>query len=92
MSILRIPTVKNELGHKSNTSIYSAIRGGLLTRAVPLSKRAVGWPEAEIQAISAARIAGNSEEQIRDLVRGCTEFCVNGAGISPLASCLRTEW
>ena len=24
--------------------------------------------------------------------RGCTEFCVNGAGISPWASCLRTEW
>ena len=23
---------------------------------------------------------------------GCTEFCVNGAGISPWASCLRTEW
>ena len=26
------------------------------------------------------------------LKRGCTEFCVNGAGISPWASCLRTEW
>jgi Cd(II)/Pb(II)-responsive transcriptional regulator len=23
---------------------------------------------------------------------GCTEFCVNGAAISPWASCLRTEW
>ena len=24
--------------------------------------------------------------------RGCTAFCVNGAAISPWASCLRTEW
>jgi hypothetical protein len=23
---------------------------------------------------------------------GCTEFCVNGAAISPWSSCLRTEW
>lgn len=26
------------------------------------------------------------------LWRGCTEFYVNGAGISPWASCLQTEW
>jgi len=69
MAIWRIPTVKSELGHRSNTSIYTSIRNGLLTRAVPLSKRAVGWPEAEIQAISAAQIAGYSDDQVRDLVK-----------------------
>ena len=87
MSIWRIPTVKNELGHKSNTSIYSAIRGGLLTRAVPLSKRAVGWPEAEIQAISAARIAGNSDEQIRDLVNALHQKRIDDAASYGVHAC-----
>ncbi len=68
MSILRMPAVKAETGHRSHASIYNAIRDGLFTKPVPIGQRAVGWPDDEVRAICAARIAGQSEAQIRDLV------------------------
>ncbi len=68
MSIWRMPTVKAETGHRSHASIYNAIRAGLFTSPVPIGQRAVGWPSQEVQAINAARIAGKSEAEIRELV------------------------
>lgn len=68
MSILRMPAVKAETGHKSHASIYNAINAGLFTKPVPIGQRAVGWPDDEVKAICAARIAGQSDEQIRELV------------------------
>ena len=68
MSILRMPAVKAETGHRSHASIYNAIRAGLFTRPVPIGQRSVGWPSQEVQAINAARIAGKSEAEIRELV------------------------
>lgn len=68
MSILRIPAVKAETGHRSHASIYNAIRAGLFTKPVRIGERAVGWPDSEVQAINAARIAGKSEAEIRELV------------------------
>lgn len=69
MSILRMPDVKAECGHRSHASIYNAIRAGLFTNPVPIGARAVGWPLDEVRAINAARIAGQSDEQIRELVK-----------------------
>ncbi len=68
MTILRMPAVKAETGHRSHASIYNAIRAGLFTKPVPIGQRSVGWPEQEVLAINAARIAGQSEDQIRKLV------------------------
>ena len=68
MSILRMPEVKAETGHRSHASIYNAVRAGLFTKAVPIGARSVGWPSNEVQAINAARIAGQSEDEIRQLV------------------------
>ncbi len=68
MSILRMPAVKAETGHRSHASIYNAIRAGLFTKPVPIGERAVGWPDSEVRAINAARIAGKSEAEIRELV------------------------
>ena len=68
MSILRMPAVKLETGHLSHASIYTAITAGLFTKPVPIGTRAVGWPDYEVRAINAARIAGKSEAEIRDLV------------------------
>ena len=68
MSILRMPAVKAETGHRSHASIYNAIRAGLFTKPVPIGERAVGWPDNEVLAINAARIAGKSEAEIRELV------------------------
>lgn len=69
MAILRLPAVKAEMGHRSHASIYNAIRAGLFTNPVPIGQRAVGWPDDEVRAINAARIAGQSDEQIRELVK-----------------------
>jgi len=68
MSILRMPAVKAETGHRSHASIYTAIKNGTFTTGVAIGQRSVGWPSTEVQAINAARIAGKSEDEIRELV------------------------
>ena len=68
MSILRMPSVKVEMGHKSHASIYTAIKGGTFTKPVQIGQRSVGWPDYEVKAINAARIAGKSETEIKELV------------------------
>lgn len=69
MKILRIAAVKGKTGNKSHASIYNAIRGGVFTRPVKIGERAVGWPESEVDAINAARIAGKTEAELRELVQ-----------------------
>lgn len=68
MSILRMPSVKVEMGHKSHASIYTAIKDGTFTKPVQIGQRSVGWPDYEVKAINAARIAGKSEAEIKELV------------------------
>jgi prophage regulatory protein len=68
MSILRMQSVKLETGHRSHASIYTAIKNGTFTQPVQIGQRSVGWPSQEVAAINAARIAGKSETEIRELV------------------------
>jgi prophage regulatory protein len=68
MAIWRIETCKQEAGYRSNASVYNLIRDGLWTKPVPIGQRSVGWPDEEVRAICSARIAGQTEQQIRDLV------------------------
>ena len=68
MKILRLPSVKAEMGHRSDASIYNAIRAGLFPVGVKIGQRAKGWPSDEIAAINAARIAGKSAEELKALV------------------------
>ena len=69
MAILRMQAVKAETGHKSHASIYTAIRAGLFVKPVPIGQRAVGFPDYEVKAINDARIAGQSEAEIKELVK-----------------------
>jgi prophage regulatory protein len=69
MQILRLPTVKSKAGHRSDASIYNAIRDGLFTTGVAIGLRAKGWPDYEVDAIITARIAGKTDDQIRELVK-----------------------
>lgn len=68
MLILRLPEVKRVLGHRADASVYNAIRAGLFTNGVAIGQRAKGWPDYEVDAINAARVAGKSESEIRELV------------------------
>ena len=69
MLILRLPEVKRVLGHRADASVYNAIRAGLFTNGVAIGQRAKGWPYYEVDAINAARVAGKSESEIRELVK-----------------------
>ena len=69
MSILRMPAIKAELGHRSHASIYNAIKEGLLPNMVKIGERSVGLPDYEVKAVNAARIAGQSDEAIKELVK-----------------------
>lgn len=87
MSILRMTAVKAETGHASHASVYTAIHDGLFTVPVPIGQRAVGWPDHEVKAINAARIAGKSNDQIRDLVNKLHAARMAGTG-EPF----KTDW
>ena len=69
MALWRIDACKAETGDRSNTSIYNRIRDGLWTRPVAIGQRAKAWPDYEVKAIVRARIAGQTEDEIRELVR-----------------------
>ena len=65
--ILRIQEVSNTTG-LSSSSIYKQIREGKFPHSVNITKRAKGWSEYEVDILNQARIAGKSEQEIRDLV------------------------
>jgi len=62
--ILRMPSVNAAAGYAPST-LYLRISEGLWTPPVSLGARAVGWPESEVAALNAARIAGKSDDETR---------------------------
>lgn len=68
MMILRKPQALAKLGYRSETSLANSIKSGLLTKPVLIGARAVGWPDYEVEAINAARVAGKNDDEIRLLV------------------------
>jgi prophage regulatory protein len=66
--ILRLQPVLDARG-KRRSSHYNDVACGLFTRPVKIGPRAAGWPETEVAALQAARIAGKSDDEIRTLVR-----------------------
>jgi len=66
-TIFRMPQVMRETGYARST-IWQKTKQGLLPRPIKLGGRSVGWPATEIAAINAARIAGNDDQRIRELV------------------------
>jgi prophage regulatory protein len=66
--ILRLPDVKTVVG-LSRSTIYLRVADGSFPKPVNLGGRAVGWPAHEVAMVNAARIAGRSDADVRDLVR-----------------------
>ncbi len=66
-TILRLPAVKTNTG-LSRSTIYLRIAQGEFPKPVSLGGRAVGWPAHEVATLNAARIAGKSNAEIRELV------------------------
>ena len=67
-TILRMPAVKLESG-LSRSIIYLRVSQGLWTKPVSLGARAVRWPLDEVEKLISARIAGNTDDEIRALVK-----------------------
>ena len=65
--ILKIPQVLAQRA-RSSSSHYRDIQNGLFTKPVNLGERAVGWPTSEVNILTAAQVAGLSEDEIRNLV------------------------
>ena len=69
MRILRCSDTLHKTGD-TRSPLYDKVAKGLFTRAIKIGgARAAGWPEHEVDQIIAARIAGQSDEQIRTLVQ-----------------------
>jgi prophage regulatory protein len=53
----------------SRSNLYQKINQGLWTKPIHLSTRAVAWVESENEQVLAAMIAGNTQEEIKTLVK-----------------------
>ena len=65
--IVRLPDVLKERG-RSRTAHYKDIKNGVFTHPIKIGARATGWPYTEVCALNAARIAGKTDDEIRNLV------------------------
>lgn len=68
MKLIKLPEVLG-LTAKSRSTHYHEIKIGLMPPPVRLGEQSVAWVESEILAINAARISGQSDEQIKQLVK-----------------------
>ena len=69
MRMLKNTEIAEKFGWKSPTTCYNAISDGLLPRFVKTGMRGVGLPDFEVEAILVARLAGQSNEQVKELVK-----------------------
>ena len=52
----------------SRSTLYLRVKQGLMPPPIKLGERCTVWPEHEISAINAARIAMKKDDEIRELV------------------------
>jgi prophage regulatory protein len=65
--LLREPQVTAATG-KSRSSLWLEIKGGLFVPGVKIGRRSIRWPQSEVARIIRARIAGQSDGEIKALV------------------------
>jgi prophage regulatory protein len=82
--LLRITAVCAVSGLARST-LYRRVADGLWTSPVSLGPRSVGWPAAEVASLNSARIAGQSDDEIRSLVKHLMEARKTPA-IAPIAA------
>ena len=68
MAIKRMSDVLKAFGYRSRTTVYKNVNAGVFTRPIAIGQRAVGWLDTEVEAISLALIAGQSQDEVRQLV------------------------
>lgn len=69
IQILRKPEVLRLVGI-GKTSLDKSVQDGFFPKPVRLiGARAVGWPSDEVEAVIRHRIAGHSNDEMRELVK-----------------------
>jgi len=66
-AFVRLQKVIEMMG-MSRSTLYLRIKQGLMPPPVKLGERSSAWPEHEISAINAARLAQKSNDEIREIV------------------------
>ena len=66
-SFLRLPAVCDRTG-KPKSTVYREIGEGLLPPPVRIGERASAWPDDEIDAVNLARLRGQNNDEIKQLV------------------------
>jgi len=67
-SLIRIKKVEAKTGLKKSMH-YDLIKKGLMPSAIRIGDRARAWISSEIDAVVAARIAGKSDDEIREMIK-----------------------
>ena len=68
LKLQRRPEVLNRLQF-SRSTLYKKIEQGLWPKPISLGSRAVAWISTENEQVLAAMIAGQSQEEIKQLVK-----------------------
>lgn len=71
-SLIRFSKVEEKTGLR-RSMVYKLMNDGLFVGSVAIGNRARAFLNSEVNAIVAARIAGKSEDDIRNLVKELTE-------------------
>jgi prophage regulatory protein len=68
IQIVKQPSLLKQFSFSKST-LFAQIKQGLMPKAIPLGDRAVGYLQHELDAVLSARIAEQSNEQIKELVK-----------------------
>lgn len=68
IQIVKQPSLLEQFAFSKST-LFSQIQQGLMPKPISLGNRAVGYLQHELDAVLSARIAGQSNEQIKILVK-----------------------
>lgn len=77
-NLMRLPAVAAAVG-VSPLTVKRNWKKGLFPKPVKIGARAIAFPEHEVAAVNAARIAGKTEDEIRQLVTDLEFQRINAA-------------
>ena len=66
--LIRLPLTCTVMG-LSRSALYAQMAASLMTRPVKTGLRTAAFPASEVEAVIAARVAGQSDDAIRALVQ-----------------------
>lgn len=72
IKFLRVGSVCGMIDEPQQSFLYK-VRKGLFTKQVKLGARSAAWPAHEIESVLRARMAGKTDDQIRQLVKALEE-------------------